>query len=168
MSKIIVLCGPIASGKSTYCKNAALKGQIIINDDAIVTMLHGDNYTYYDKQLKPLYKSTENHILSIALSMGKTVVVDRGLNLSLKGRKRWLSLAESYDVPCEVINFPIEDIKVHAERRTKSDARGHDLEYWSKVAEHHLKYYQAPTFSEGFSEIYNITFAEIQAGKVIV
>ena len=46
--KIQVLCGMIASGKSTYANNAARSGTICINDDAIVNMLHANNYDLYD------------------------------------------------------------------------------------------------------------------------
>jgi len=164
--KIQVLVGMIASGKSTYAKNAARRGVICVNDDAVVNLVHADDYTLYDKTLKTLYKSTENHIISVALAMGRTVLVDRGLNLSLRGRQRWLSLAQGYDLPCEVIQFPVEAPGVHAQRRAKSDLRGHDYNYWLRVAEHHFNGYVPPTLDEGFSAIHSITFSEVQEGKV--
>jgi dephospho-CoA kinase len=77
--KIQVLVGMIASGKSTYAKNAARRGVICVNDDAVVNLVHADDYTLYDKSLKILYKSIENHIISMALAMSRTVLVDRGL-----------------------------------------------------------------------------------------
>jgi predicted kinase len=162
--KIQVLVGMIASGKSTYARNAARNGVICVNDDAVVNLVHADDYTLYDKTLKTLYKSTENHIISVALAMGRTVLVDRGLNLSLRGRQRWLSLAQGFDLPCEVIQFPIEAPAVHAERRAKSDPRGHDFAYWLRVAEHHFSEYVPPTLDEGFSAIYDITFADVMEG----
>ena len=66
-------------------KNAAKQGFIIINDDAIVNMLHADNYILYDKKLKLLYKTIENQIISVALAMGHSVLIDRGLNVSKEG-----------------------------------------------------------------------------------
>jgi predicted kinase len=165
--KIQVLVGMIASGKSTYAKNAARSGLLCVNDDAIVNMLHGDDYSLYSTALKPLYKTLENTAISTVLAMGKTVVVDRGLNVSLEGRQRWLALAKSFDVPCEAVVFDHDGVTTHAERRAKSDSRGHDIEYWKRVAFIHNSVYKMPTVEEGFDKIHRISFDEITAGKVI-
>lgn len=167
MGKMIVLCGMVASGKSTYCRNAARAGQLILNDDAIVTMLHGDEYTLYNKDFKILYKSVENHIISTALAMGKTILVDRGLNVSLQGRQRWIALARSFDVDCEAIVFPHDGVETHARRRHDGESRGHKYDYWLMVADAHNKVYTTPTVEEGFSKVHRINFDEILAGKVI-
>jgi len=55
MRKIQILVGMIASGKSTYSKHAARLGFIVVNDDAIVNAVHGEDYTLYDKKLKLLW-----------------------------------------------------------------------------------------------------------------
>lgn len=166
--KIQVLCGMIASGKSTYCKNAAGFGFLCINDDDIVNMLHGNNYSLYDKALKPLYKTLENQIVGTVLAMGRSVVIDRGLNISIDGRQRWLALAKSYDVECEAIVFHNDGPSVHAERRHKSDARGRTFDYWMKVADFHHGCYCLPTTQEGFSFVRSISFDEITKGQVII
>ena len=165
--KIYILVGHIASGKSTYCRNAAKVGQIIINDDSIVNLLHADNYTLYDKNLKILYKSVENTILSTSLCLGKSIIIDCGLNVSIKGRQRWLALAKSYDVECSAIVLPRSTPEVHAARRTQSDARGHDYVYWLDVAKHHNSIYNNPSIVEGFNKVYFIEFDDILNGKVI-
>jgi len=165
--KIQVLVGMIASGKSTYAKNAARRGVLCVNDDAIVNMLHADDYTLYNTKLKPLYKSLENQVIGTVLSMGKTVLVDRGLNVSVAGRQRWLALAQSFDVECEAIVFSNDGPKTHAERRTASDARGHDYDYWFRVANIHNDIYVAPTIQEGFGKVHQISFDEIKEGWVI-
>lgn len=165
--KLYVLCGMIASGKSTYCKNAAKFGLLTLNDDSIVNMLHGDDYLLYSKDLKLIYKSTENHIISMALAMHRYIIIDRALNLSVQGRRRWIVLAKSFDVPVEAIQFKVETPEVHAERRAKSDTRGHDANYWLEVARHHYAGYVPPTVEEGFDTIHSLTFDEIKEGKVI-
>ncbi len=167
LSKIHVLVGMIASGKSTYTRNAARQGAIIVNDDAIVNAVHGDEYALYDKELKFLYKSTENHIISVALAMHRTVIIDRGLNLSVQGRRRWIALAKSFDVDVEAIQFKIETPEIHAQRRMQSDSRGHTYDYWLGAARHHLSGYVTPTYDEGFDAIHSLTFDEIKEGKVI-
>ena len=141
--KIEILVGPIASGKSTYCKIAAKQGAVIVNDDAIVTLIHADDYTLYDKSLKPLYKVTENAILQTALTMGRKVIVDRP-NHSIRMRRRYIGLAHSLDAEATIVMFKRESPAVHAKRRVNSDARGHDLAYWTMVAESHDLLYEAP------------------------
>ena len=165
--KIQVLVGMIASGKSTYAKNAAKNGVLCVNDDAIVNMLHADDYTLYDKNLKIIYKTVENQVIGTILAFGRNVLVDRGLNVSLEGRQRWLALAKSYDVPCEAIVFPFAAPAVHAQRRMSSDARGHDFKYWFMVAETHESQYTPPSMDEGFDAVHHISFEEIQQGRVI-
>lgn len=165
--KIQVLVGMIASGKSTYARNAAKKGFLCVNDDAIVNMLHADDYTLYDKKLKTLYKSLENQAIGQILSTGRSVLVDRGLNCSAEGRQRWLALAKSFDVPCEAIVFPHDGVETHARRRRDSDARGHSYDYWLRVATVHNEGYKRPTVEEGFDVVHSITFSEITEGRVI-
>lgn len=165
--KLQVLVGMIASGKSTYCKNAVRKGYLCMNDDAIVNMLHSDEYTLYDKSLKILYKSIENHVIGTGLAMQKTVLVDRGLNVSVQGRQRWIALARSFDVECEAIMFPHDGAEAHAKRRFEGDSRGHTYDYWLMVAQAHNKIFSTPTLEEGFSNVTYVSFKEILEGKVV-
>jgi predicted kinase len=148
-----VLVGPIASGKSTYAKQKAKEGWIIINDDAIVNAVHADNYTLYREELKPLYKSVENHILHCAVLMGKDVIIDRGLSNTIKSRQRWIALARSMDVKIGAVLFEVFGPETHAKRRVETDGRGHNFEYWLKVAERHWANWQPPTLAEGFDYI---------------
>lgn len=164
---IQVLVGPIASGKSTYAQNAARNGFICVNDDAVVNLIHANEYTLYDKSLKILYKSVENHVVGTALAMGKRIVADRGLNISFQGRKRWISLANSFDVPCVAVLFEDEGPEIHAQRRSRSNSRGRTYEQWLEVALHHQKQYQEPTMEEGFVEVHRISYEEILSGKII-
>jgi predicted kinase len=166
--KLQVLVGMIASGKSTYAKNAARNGALCVNDDSIVNMLHADDYTLYNKDLKVLYKSIENMVIGTGLSMGKLVVVDRGLNVSKEGRQRWLSLAKSFDVPCEALIFKNEGAEVHARRRNGSDSRGHPDSYWERVATIHNNIWVEPSIEEGFDAVHHISFEEIKQGKAIL
>jgi len=162
--KIYVLVGMIASGKSTYCRTASKKGAVIMNDDAIVNMVHADDYTLYDKKLKILYKTLENTVISVGVSLGRNVIVDRGLNISRKARKRWVALADSFDVECHAIVFPKDAAEVHAKRRFEKDNRGHSYDYWLNVATEHDKQYETPDWTEGFFEVHTINFGWITSG----
>ncbi len=166
--KIYCLVGHIASGKSTYCRNAAKEGYIICNDDNVVNLVHGGDYTLYNKSNKIIYKSIENQILSSAVAMGKSVIIDRGVDVGVSSRRRWLALASSFDIACEAIMFPVDKPEVHARRRFESDNRNHPLEYWQYVVECHAKRYVMPSKEEGFDAVHYITWDEIQKGKIIV
>jgi predicted kinase len=150
---IEVLCGTIASGKSTWAKNRAEEGCIIVNDDAIVNAVHGGIYTLYKEYLKPLYKSIEDHIFHTAIAMGKGVVIDKGLSLSVASRQRWIALGHSLDVPVHAVIFEFFDAEIHGRRRTEDDPRGWDLAYWTKVAQAHIDRYEIPTVEEGFDTV---------------
>lgn len=150
---IEILVGMIASGKSTWCKQRAKEGWIVLNDDAIVNAVHGGDYTLYNKNLKPLYKSIEDHILHTAVAMGRHVVVDRGLDISRTSRARWICIGRSLDVPVRAVVFELFSPEIHAERRAASDNRGHTYEYWFDVANFHIKRYHTPVLEEGFSEV---------------
>ena len=148
-----ILCGTISSGKSYYSSQKAEENYITINDDTIVNAVHGGNYKLYNKALKPLYKSVEDHILHVAVAMDYSVVVDRGVNNTIKSRKRWIALASCLDIEVIAIQFPIWSPEEHATLRMHSDCRGYTYEYWLEVAKRHIKDWQPPTLEEGFSKI---------------
>jgi predicted kinase len=150
---IQVLCGTIGSGKSTYAKTKAKEGCIIVNDDSIVNAVHADQYDLYNKDLKPLYKGAELFILNTAIAMGKDVVVDKGISLSVNSRQRWISIGRSLDIPVQCVLFQFFSPEIHAERRAGSDDRGLGFDYWLKVAKVHFASYEEPTVGEGFSAV---------------
>jgi predicted kinase len=168
MSKIQVLVGMVASGKSTYAKNAAEYGFVCVNDDAIVSMLHAGDYTLYDKSLKPIYKTIEVAIVTSALQLGRSVIIDKGTSGRAASRARWIAIANSFDLPCEAVVFPRQQASEHARRRFESDSRGLSMERWLRVAEEHELDYSEPTEAEGFDLVRKITWKEIQAGEVVL
>ncbi len=155
MPSVEILVGTIASGKSTYCKKRAKEGAIIVNDDAIVCSLHAGIYTLYDKSIKALYKSLESHIVNTAILIGRDVIVDRGVNLTPRSRRRFIGIATSLDVDCIAIVFPFCSPAIHAADRFKDDSRGLSYRAWEKVVEAHIEKYKRPTMDEGFTEIFD-------------
>lgn len=151
---IKLLMGMIASGKSTYAKEKAAEGWLTINDDSIVKLLHGEDYTLYSKELKPLYKSVEQAIVGLIINSKKSVIIDNGrANLTKSGRQRWLSIAKSADIPIEIVVFPKEYPLIHVARRLASDPRGLDYNTWVEVANTHASLWEEPSLKEGFSSI---------------
>ena len=152
---ISLLVGNIASGKSTFSSLAALHGSIIVNDDDIVNMIHGGNYTLYSEHLKPLYKSIENHIVGISIALGKNVVIDRP-NVTRLSRQRYIGLAASLDVPVNAIVFPFSHPTEHADRRFYSDNRNKTLRSWQETANRLSMTYEPISEDEGFTKIINV------------
>lgn len=154
---IEILVAPIGGGKSTYAAKRAREGAIVINDDAIVTMVHGGDYGLYQKRLKPLYKLVENQILTTGMLMGVDIVIDRP-NYRRRTRMRYTSLAHSFEVdnlhvPCRCILWPWTTPEESASRRHAHDDRGHPYEHWLKAAKNHYANYEEPTLDEGYVEI---------------
>ncbi len=153
MKKLEILIGPIASGKSTYCTNAAKKGAIIVNDDAIVTMIHGGIYELYKKELKPLYKIVENNIIQMGLALNQHVIIDRP-NYSVNMRRRYIGLARSLDASIFCIVFPDHGAEFHAQKRFNHDSRGLSLSKWLEVTKRHEKLSEKPDlFAENLDDI---------------
>jgi predicted kinase len=152
MQKIEVLVGMIASGKSTYTTRRAQDGAVIVNDDSIVTAIHGGNYTLYKDSLKPLYKSVESHIIIQALLLGQDVVIDRP-NYRISTRQRYIGIAKMMDVDCIGVIFDKQPADVHAQRRFRSDPRGHTIQYWTMVAQEHEANWEYATQEEGFDGV---------------
>jgi len=150
---IEVLVGTVASGKSTWAKKRANEGWVILNDDAVVSAVHGGDYTLYDKSWKPLYKGVEDQILHLAVAMQKPVLVDRGVDISASSRARWIALGRSLDIPVTAVVFEVFQPEVHARRRFESDSRGLSYEYWIGVALSHLGRYDPVMLAEGFTSI---------------
>jgi predicted kinase len=149
-----VLIGTISSGKSTYATKKAEEGAIIVNDDAIVQIVHGGDYTLYSKKLKPLYKTIEISIATCALSMNLDVVIDRGINITMDSRKRWIGLAKAFDTDVRAVVFPFENAKIHAHRRFMANNRGLSYQHWLDAATRHIKEYDEPDlFVEGWTDI---------------
>ncbi len=147
-----VLIGMIASGKSTYCQKRAAQGAIIVNDDAITMAFHGGDQKLYSVGLKPLYKAIEHTAITMAITMGRDVIVDRPCMERLT-RARYLGIGRAFDTEIRAILFPMQEPSAHARRRADHNSRGHTYEQWLKVANKQFADYRAPTKDEGFDLI---------------
>lgn len=156
---IEVLVGNIASGKSTWTRERAMQGALVVSDDAIVTAVHGGVNNLWDKKLKPLYMAHELTTLIYAHAIGRPIVIDR-TSMDRKSRSRWIYLAKSLDAQVVCIEFPIEDPQTHATRRYRHDSRGYTWDQWMKVATKMQNVYQKPELSEGFDNIVTIEMAK--------
>lgn len=134
LPRIEVLVGMIGSGKSTYARERADAGAIVVSHDALTSMLHA-RYRY-EAELRRAYRRMEESIALVASSADRDVVVDR-THLTRESRRRWVEFGYSIGTPVVAVAFPVMHPRVHAERRFNDDPRGRTLAEWSKVALHH-------------------------------
>jgi predicted kinase len=92
MSKLIIMSGLPASGKSTKAKEImdASGNTVRINKDLLRTMLHFDKFDYNNEEATRLAAQT---LARLFLSKGKTVIID-DTNLNEKTMQSWKSLAK--------------------------------------------------------------------------
>jgi hypothetical protein len=154
--KIELLIGMICSFKSGYTRERAVDGALTVNDDSIVMALHGGYYKGYREELKPIYKDFEYQIITTGRFADLDVVIDRPC-FKKDTRQRYIQIAKSLDCDIEAILFPIEDYKIHAQRRYDNDNRGLNLETWQKIAYEHASQFEKVNYHEGFTRVINVT-----------
>lgn len=128
---IELLIGNIASGKSTYANKRAQEGWVVVNDDAIITMLFGD-YARYKRSYERVIKNAMLNLAAVLVDSCFSVVVDSSWLVSRAFRLEWykqITDIEMYDVA-----FSREAPEIHAKRRFEHDPRGGTYEMWLEVA----------------------------------
>src|SRR5437879_4836675 len=108
---IEILVGPIASGKSTYARQRADEGALVVCHDDLTAMLH---CTYrYEQELRETYRAMENNLAMRALFSGRDVLIDR-THLTRESRRRWLDFARNHGLeldrpptPVVAVTFPV-------------------------------------------------------------
>lgn len=152
---VYIFMGNIGSRKSTYAKELAQQGAIVVNRDAIVTLVHGGDYTLYDRKLEKLYKHIEHEIFHYAMSLGKDVVIDK-TNTTVKRRRKWIDFARQYQAKTVAVVFYDQGEGWHIQNRMQ-DPRGISEEQWRRVYwifHEQLDWHHMRLEEEGFDEIY--------------
>jgi predicted kinase len=150
METLTVLVGAPGVGKSTTAKDMAERyGDLIVDIDKIVEMLHG-KYTGYNDTLKPLYKAIELSIVQNALLYGQSVIIDRCCQYS-STRKRWRDIGRQFGARTHrVLVTADKPIEERAKRRFDLDGRGYSEEHWIQIMRERENQFEQPVDSEGF------------------
>jgi predicted kinase len=138
--KLIVLMGNIGTGKSTYCKDNFINGEIIICPDNI-------NLPKSERQTK-MFTEIEK-----GLSENKTVVID-GVNLTRHGRDMLLYFGKKEKCMTILIDFGKGDL--NSLNRRINDSKETSKEEWTNTHEENLRKYEKPNYNEGFDKIISI------------
>lgn len=104
MSKLVMLYGLAASGKSTYARELARQGYIRTNKDDIRDMLNDGKWS---KNNEKFVLKVRDLIIKEALLEGKSVVVD-DTNLAPKHRERLSQLAKEFGATFETKFFDVD------------------------------------------------------------
>jgi len=106
MSKLLMLSGLPASGKSTYAEDLVKNsggGWVRVNKDLIRTMLHADKFTYANEKVT---FGAEQDLAEYLLAIGKNVIVD-DTNLGQRHHDTWKGLVDSMNQVLEPDEKPI-------------------------------------------------------------
>ena len=117
MSKILILQGLIAAGKTTFAKELVEKGWKRVNKDDIRAMI--DN-SHYSRQNEKLVLEIRDMIIDLSLINGYNVVVD-DTNFEAKHFKQMALIADINEAELEVKSFKTP-LRECIERDSKREA----------------------------------------------
>lgn len=153
MSKLYLMMGTPGAGKSTYAKKYLSNGITYISRDEIRYSMVKPNEKYFSKE-KQVYQEFINQINN-ALLKNEDVCADQ---TSLDRASRAKLIRQLYPKPTEIIviwiNPPLETILKQNAYRTGRERVPEDrvIEMFNRM--------QAPSYIEGFSEIYVVDGSE--------
>ena len=151
--ELIIFTGNIGCGKSTLATRLARQRCVIINSDAITSMVQGGDYGAYDPEKKPIYHAIERAGITTALFNNFSVVVDR-TNMKVSDRARYIDMGKSHDTLIRSYCWGAGD-PVGLERRLE-DPKGIPEKQWRGVFDYMAGTYEKPGREEGFDSIHFI------------
>lgn len=124
MSKLLILKGLPASGKSTYAKELVAKGWKRVNKDDLRAMVDNGKWS---KANEKLILSTETHLVMKYLKEGFNVVVD---DTNFAHEQRWIDVARNIDV---VTDFEVKFFDTPLKECIERDSKRGDKSVGKKV-----------------------------------
>lgn len=143
MSRLTLLCGFPASGKSTFLERCGdTTATILCPDDFRKELTGQEFYAPAEEFVWATVKLTAR----VLLQQGRSVIID-ATHLSKSSRSQWIKIAQSLNVPisCWHMNTPFEEcLKRNAQRDRKVP-----LEVMNRMQAS----FEMPTTEEGFSDV---------------
>lgn len=156
MSRLIVLIGPPASGKSTwrtkFLASTTEEWSIASTDDLVDAWAAERGLTYNEAHPKApwgQFNKTFKYAVRDALTAGKNLIIDR-TSMSEKNRKEYFkNLPEGYEV--EAVVFVVPQPELERRMKDRFEKTGKSVPHVALLSMN--KRYQAPTLEEGFTKI---------------
>lgn len=150
--ELIIFTGNIGSGKSLMASKLAKKGYVVVNNDAITTMVHGGEYGMYDHAKKEIYRGCELSIIHNSLALGMSVVVDR-TGMAASDRKIYIAIGLGYGA--RIILYDWGPGSEEALKRRLDNPKGISKSQWESVHARMVESYECPSIiDEKFDEIW--------------
>ena len=154
-TELIIFTGNIGCGKSFLASKYAKKGFVIVNNDAITTMIQGGEYGLYDPAKKEIYRHVEGMAIVKSLALGFSVVVDR-TNMKVSDRERYIDIGKLASIPIRSFDWGPGTDKTLSRRLL--NPHGISAKRWTDVFDSMRKSYEAPSTDEGFNSVRGMGF----------
>lgn len=149
-SKLIILIGNIASGKSTYLKTVQ-DTHVVVSRDKIRYSIGNGNYVF-DKKLEPAVCWAARTLAEELMQTKVNIVLDE-VNVSVRLRYPIISAAKSAGYHVKAVVMPYVERDESVARRMQSPHGDFTAEEWGKIWDVFNETFQLPRIEEGIDEI---------------
>jgi predicted kinase len=150
-----LLCGKVASGKSTLAKSlAAAEGTVLLQEDFWLSSLYADELTTlsdYVRYSERLRNAMEPHIVQL-LQSGLSVVLDFQANTA-ENRNGMRRIFEAAGCRHQLHVLNVSDEVCKARLRARNASGSHEFQVSDEEFDRISSYFERPTDEEGFNLI---------------
>ena len=145
MSKITLLIGVIASGKSTYAKNHVDSNTFIVNKDSIREMIHG-KYVYNISDEDLVNKIFESTIRTLIINGANIIIDECWATINVGARTRLIKFLCDNGISISDISIVFfSSTKNNVKRRLKNNHGNISEKVWKDVMNAMLREFEVPS-----------------------
>ena len=156
MTKIIMTCGNIGTGKSTTAKEilSTLKaGEYFVwSVDSIAQALSSGIYdvSIWTAKHKEVYDNLKAQLVASSNKIKNLTIILDDCHMSRQERKKWVDLAKSMKYSIHLI---VHKASNNVDNRMIADDRGYIKDTWNKISDMFASEWDEPSEQEGFDSI---------------
>ncbi|MEM9632348.1 MAG: ATP-binding protein [Pseudomonadota bacterium] len=148
-----LLCGKVASGKSTFAHElAAASGTILLQEDVLLASLYGDELSTladYVRCSRRLRQAMTPHITAL-LKEGLSVVLDFPAN-TIENRQWMMGLIKTADCQHQLHFFDVPNEICKTRLNVRNASGKHEFSVSEEEFDRISSHFQPPTVDEGFN-----------------